>query len=373
MKNFLVIFLQEQKGQALAMALCMLALGSLIIYPLLTLTHTSVNAGQREENRMYEHYAANAGIMDGIRAVITDDPHLPPHGENWTHSYSISDTNGRAVNVALSTIDQNNWKISSTATSDDGRSSELNCWVENYTLPPNALTSESLWLKSSSTVNGNIQYNSDNGTLTLDGTLNGDIKDEAINWPTLEESQNYYLTELDGAPTYPGNLILNLDSATLENPYSLGPIHINGYLLINAMPQGGAVRFDGTVYVDGYVYIGRDVVLDLNNNTIFANDIKLQIVEDTTVIGNGCFIAAPYVSLASSRAEDANLIIWSINSYVALPQGGNIYGSALARTQITLEPGTTMTWQRPPSGFLRPPFDFSSRQFYIVGWESNQE
>ncbi|MFC1902136.1 hypothetical protein ACFLX3_04340, partial [Chloroflexota bacterium] len=349
--------LREQKGQALPIALAMLAIGSLVVAPLLNLAENTLRAGIRDESRMYEHYAANAGIMDGIRKIITDSPNIPPHGENWSHSYGIPDTNNRIVDVSISTIDQNNWKIASTATSGSGHSTELDCWVEKLSLPPNALTSNNIWMKSSSTVNGNIQYDSDNGSLTMDGTLNGDIKDEAINWPTLEEVQNYYLEELDGAPTHEGNLILNLASTTLGNPHSLGPIHITGYLLINAMPQGGAVRLDGTVYVDGYIFVGRDVVLDLNNNTIFANITKFEIVEDTTIIGNGCIIAAPYVSMGSSRCEDANLIIWSINSYVDLPQGGNLYGTALAPTQITLEPGTMMTWQRPESGLPIPPFD----------------
>ncbi|MFC1942240.1 hypothetical protein ACFLWU_03370 [Chloroflexota bacterium] len=365
------LLIREQGGQALPLALAMLAVGSLTVVPLLNLTETALRSGMREERQMYEHYAANAGVMDGIREIITDNPNIPPHGENWTYNYSISDTNNRSVDVILSTIDQTNWKISSTTTSGSGDSTELECWVEKPSLPPNALTSNNIWMKSSSTVNGDIQYDSDNGSLTMDGTLNGNIKDEAINWPTLTEVQNYYLEELDGEPTHEGNLILNLASTTLDEPYSLGPIHITGYLLINAVPQGGAVRLDGTVYVDGYIFVGRDVVLDLNNNTIFANITKLEIVADTTIIGDGNIIAAPWISMGSSQAEDANLIIWSINNYVALPAGGNLFGTALAPTQITLEPGTAMTWQRPSSSCPIPPFDFSSSQFRIIGWESN--
>ena len=165
---------------------------------------------------------------------------------------------------------------------------------------------------------------------------------------------------------------MNLSSSTLENPYSLGPIHITGYLIINGPPQGAAVRFDGTVYVDGYIFVGRDVKLLLNNNTIFANTTKLEIVQDTIIIGNGCFIAAPFLSISSETVSGANIIMWSINSYVALAQTGNLKGSALARTQITLEPGAEMTWQPPPSGLPIPPFDFSSRQFRIVGWEETR-
>ena len=166
----------------------------------------------------------------------------------------------------------------------------------------------------------------------------------------------------------------NLDSSTLTNPYSLGPIHIEQNLIINATPQGGAIRFDGTVYVDGYILITPDVVVYLNNNTIFGNNLYVKLDQETTIIGNGCIIAAPQIIFESSYYDDANVILWSINSSVGFWQtGGNLRGTALARTQIRLEPGAMMTWQRPPSDMPIPPFDFSEHQYRIIGWESTSQ
>jgi len=91
MKNTLNKLLWNEKGQALPIALAMLAIGSLVITPLLNLTETALRSGISEEGRMYEHYAANAGTSDGLLKIVTDNPNIPPVGENW--SYSIADTN----------------------------------------------------------------------------------------------------------------------------------------------------------------------------------------------------------------------------------------------------------------------------------------
>ena len=67
-KETLRKLLREQSGQALPIALAMLAIGSLIVVPLLNLTEATLTSGRNDETRMYEHYAANAGVMDGVAA-----------------------------------------------------------------------------------------------------------------------------------------------------------------------------------------------------------------------------------------------------------------------------------------------------------------
>ena len=133
MRTILRRLLREQRGQVLPIALAMLATGSLVVVPILNLTETALRAGIRDESRMYEHYATNAGVMDAIREIITDNPQLPAVGANWT--YSIPDTNNRSVDIIISTIDSNNWKITSTATSGNGGSTELECYLEQLSLP----------------------------------------------------------------------------------------------------------------------------------------------------------------------------------------------------------------------------------------------
>ena len=83
---------------------------------------------------MKEHYAANAGIMDGIREIITDNPQLPAVGANWT--YGIPDTNNKDVDVTISTLSQSNWRIDSTARGISGHSTILECYASLASIPP---------------------------------------------------------------------------------------------------------------------------------------------------------------------------------------------------------------------------------------------
>ncbi|MFC1869846.1 hypothetical protein ACFLYE_01075 [Chloroflexota bacterium] len=365
MKKLLGILISEQKGQALAMALCMLALGSLIIYPLLTLTHTSVKAGQSEESRMYEHYAANAGIMDGVLKLITDNPTIPPHGENWSHSYSIPNTNNRSVNVIISTIDQSNWKITSTATSSIGHGTELNCYVEESNYLPNAINTNSVTIGRDAVVNGNVQRNPD-GFFSNRGTINGRIIEKPIEWPTIEEVTTLYLDEIAGAPTHEGDLTLDLGPETIADPYSLGPIYINGDL--NIAYGDSAVRLDGLVYVNGSVEIESLVHVYMNDNTIFSQE-ALWISSDAIMHEYGCIVTASNLYFEPAYDPNACTILWSVEDVVGVGStGAEIYGAAYSPISVTVARNSTLTYVEHPPGLSIPPLP---EKFRISSWESS--
>ena len=371
MKKNLSIVLQEQKGQALPIALAMMAIGSLILYPLLSLTNTSLKAGQREESRMYEHYAANAGIMDGIREIITDNPQLPAAGDNWT--YSIPNTNNRIVNVTISTIDQNNWEITSTATSSNGENTELYCWVKR-SIPAKAITSESITIRKDATINGDVQWDSNLGNLNNKGIINGEIIDAPIAWPAIEDVSAYYLDQVNGEPTHEGELTLVLGSETLADPYSLGPIYINGNLSIQANPEG-AVRLDGTVYVDGCVDIDPNVSIYLNNNTLYSNQMGgVELASGSSVYEYGCIVSRHAIYFSPICDADAYIIAWSLGQPVILLTSGELNGAMFSGElstpgEVEAQYGTVLTWAQPPPELLLPPF--LNTGFRIVGWESS--
>jgi len=367
MKNTLNKLLWNEKGQALPIALAMLAIGSLVITPLLNLTETALRSGISEEGRMYEHYAANAGTSDGLLKIVTDNPNIPPVGENW--SYSIADTNGRTVEVIISTIDQSNMKITSTATSNNGESTEINCYVEKMTYLPNAITSTHVVINKDGVVNGNVQYDSSLGTITNGGTINGEIIDAPVSWPTTEEVDAFYLDQVDGAPTIEGNLTLNLGSETLLDPYSLGPIFINGNLSITRGPA--AVRLDGTVYVNGTVSINRDVNVYMNNNTIFSKS-SLWISGDAKVYESGCIVSIPQITFYPDVDPDGCAIIWSVGSQIDVGSAGKtVYGAAYSPTQITIANSSILTYKEFPPEMSIPPLP--GKSFKIVGWESTSQ
>jgi len=343
----------------------MLAIGSLTVVPLLNLTETALRSGIREESRMYEHYAANAGIMDGIREIITDNPQLPAVGDNWT--YSIPDTNNRSVDVIISTIDSNNWKITSTAISGNGGSTKLECYIEKKSYLPNAITSTSVYIENQAIVNGNVQWDSVSGTFeNYGGVINGEIIDSAITWPTIEEVTAFYLEEVQDAPVFEGNLTLNLGSETIGNPYSLGPIYINGNLVINNGPS--EVRLDGPVYVTGSVSINRAVNVYMNNNTIFSQN-SFWISAAAKVYEYGCIVSIPAFAFSPDMDPDNCVILWSVNSKVTLGAAGEtVYGAAYSPQQVYVDRRTTLTYMEFPPDISIPPLPGST--FRIVGWES---
>ena len=363
MKKILSILLREEKGQALPIALVMLALGSLILYPVLSLTSTSLKSGQREESRMYEHYAANAGIMDGIREIITDNPQLPAAGDNWT--YSIPDTNNRSVNVIISTISQSNWKINSIATSSNGHSTELDCYAKLMSIPPNAISSGKVTIDNEVIINGNVQW--ENPPFKNNGTVNGDIINKALRWPAIADVSAFYLEQVEGAPTYEGHLNLNLGPETLADPYSLGPMYINGNLNIYSSPQG-AVRLDGNLYVQGQVFLDPNTTIHMNNLTIFSNSTFVMNQPSAVVSGYGCIVTKLGIVLYPSFDPGSYIVAWSVQGPINLRTPSELNGVALAYSSAWVGSGTTITWSEPPPGLSLPPFGLK-----IVGWESNEQ
>ena len=362
-KETLCKLLREQNGQALPIALAMLAIGSLVVTPLLNLTETTLRSGIRDESKMHEHYAANAGIMDGIREVVADNPSLPAVGDNWT--YSIPDTNNRNVNVTISTISQSNWKITSTATSGSGHSTELNCYAKLASIPPNALSAGKVTIDNGAIINGNVQW--ENNPFKNNGTINGEIINKALRWPEVADVEAFYLEQVEGAPFYEGNLDLNLGPETLPDPYSLGPIYINGNLNIYSNPQG-AVRLDGNVYAEGSVFLDPNTTIYMNNFAIYTEGSFIMNQPSAVVSDYGCIVAKQGITLYPSFDPGSYIVAWSVQGATDLSTPSELNGAALAYTSLWVGSDTTITWSEPPPGLSLPPFGLK-----IVGWESTAE
>jgi cytoskeletal protein CcmA (bactofilin family) len=363
-KNTLNKLWRDEKGQALPIALAMLAIGSLVITPLLNLTMTSIRAGVSDESRMYEHYAANAGIGDGILNIITGDPQLPAVGENWT--YSIPDTNDRGVDVIITRIDSKSWKITSTAISGNGTGTKLDCYAESASIPSNAISGGQVTIESGSVINGNVQW--ETKPFKNNGTINGEIINAALTWPDVEYISAYYLERVEGAPAHEGELNLNLGPETVADPYSLGPIYINGNLVINSVSEG-AVRLDGDVYVNGAVIISGNTHVYANYFTIFANS-SFAINSTSVSVGEyGCFVAKHTIAFYSSFEPGSYIVAWSIQNLVNFYSTAvEFNGSVLGYDSVFIGSDNTINWSVPPPGLSVPPF--GSFGLKIVGWES---
>ena len=100
MKTIMKRAIRGQKGQVLTLVLILLVLGGLILAPLLGLMTTGLMSGQVYENKMYEYYAADAGIEDALWRLVNED---------WLPFYRLDQlrgdlVNGKEVAVAIESV-----------------------------------------------------------------------------------------------------------------------------------------------------------------------------------------------------------------------------------------------------------------------------
>jgi hypothetical protein len=88
----------NEKGQAFILALILLAVGGLIIAPLLAFMGTGLMASQVYEKNMQALYTADAGVEDALWRIMNDPPASLPD------SYQVSDVNGMSVDVLIEEV-----------------------------------------------------------------------------------------------------------------------------------------------------------------------------------------------------------------------------------------------------------------------------
>ena len=112
MKVALTKSIKDEKGQALIIVLILMLLGGLIIAPLLQYMSTGIKVGKEVyENKMYEFYAADAGVEDALwylqstERLMQLDPTWKPDNTTWSRAYDLTDDiNGKDVHVTITYI-----------------------------------------------------------------------------------------------------------------------------------------------------------------------------------------------------------------------------------------------------------------------------
>ena len=87
---------RDEAGQAFVIVLILLLMGGLMISPLLGFMSTGLIAGQANEERMLELYAADAGVEDALWKIINNQV---PAEEDMPYSLTV---NGKNVEVDMS-------------------------------------------------------------------------------------------------------------------------------------------------------------------------------------------------------------------------------------------------------------------------------
>ncbi|MFC2045330.1 hypothetical protein ACFLUH_01460 [Chloroflexota bacterium] len=375
MRRLLKSLKNEESGQTFILVLCMLVLGSLLMVPLLNLSASSIQYHETIERNTVETYSAEAGVEYAV-GKLGNSPETymtTPLDYNFT-------TNNKTVDVTTEYLGNDVFIISSTAATDAGRSTTIESYVElsapdfSY-LPENAITSPNdIYIQPGGTVNGDVQYN---GILDNKGVINGVESTEPIPWPLINDAQAYYWNDVKNLVPYP------VDSIDLKFTTNIGPTYVDGPFTVNNTDKDGAIlQLDGTLYVAGDLNFdqpggSKTFMLNLNNQTIFAEGNITFPSANIAVWGNGCIIAMGTVDFHPSTSSSWNhfVFIMSINDVVNFQPNGDFTGSLAGDVMVDLQPGSSITWIEPPWDLLNiPQGDFDNGNYggaapTIVSWQ----
>ena len=357
---------KNESGQgALAMVLLLLMLGAIILTPLLVFMQTGVKAGRVYESKLQEFYAADAGVEDAIWNITYANLTTPAN-------YTLADeVNNRTTNVTIEPVSgggHSGYKIISTATSDSGGNTTIECYygtLDYSSLLDNAITSNgTVEIKNKVDVTGNVSTPNctyagypgcgcTNCTYSIDCVnCTNCCSQEPLSWPTAEELSKYYYDKVKNLTPY-GGMDIEIDKKPER-----GPLYRDGELDIYSGEKDASAKLNGTVYVTGDTTIGgnKNWTLNLNNQTIFVESDSigdgkeaLKIGGKVTLAGSGCIIAVGDIDFhpnIATGSENDFILIFSVENKVDLHPGGNFYGAVAGELEVGVQSGHNpfITW-----------------------------
>ena len=378
MKTIVKRLARDEKGASLVLVLILLLISGLIIGPLLSYMGTGLITGEVYETRTAELYAADAGVEDAIWKIQHpgEAGYLPCSPGNPPRVYTITDINGKDVEVTIEYQDDGGFKITSIAATDDGggtaaiTGTEIEAYVtpvsNNYTgLLDNVITSQN-----------EIDYPPFPDISYPEG--HGPVANYDGPWPTPEGLADFYWPNVAGETHYDGDTEIDLEGNSCplgpiyindeENnnwPSGLGPLYVDGELeILNSIKTDPppTLTLTGTLYITGDTLIGKtgkDFNLDLNGQTIFvasnSSDPQkaLWIGGQCTILGPGVIIAVGDVYFEPNIPVGMTdpIFILSVSGTTTLQPGGDFYGAVAGSVEVNVKSGEGPIITYPPGGF----------------------
>ena len=355
MKTIVKRLIRDEKGQALVIALILLALGGLIAAPLLAYMNTGLTTGGVYERKADELYAADAGVEDAVWKIQQGDVQICPGSPDWP-TYYIT-VNNKIVGVNISSIFgvgniTTLYRVVSTAKSDRSET-EIEAYitgeVKSSGILDNVITSRCGY----DLTGGKSQVN------PPEGEEHGPEGNYAGVWPTTEMLSDLYWEDVKDYP-------YTSDTLDVKNyAAGIGPLYRDGTLDIkNTGTAGLEVQLNDTLYITGDTDIGQtnqDFTLDLNGQTIFVesdtgaapeddpcnpgNGYALKIGGKCTLTGSGCIIAVGNIEFKPnlSCSEDDYILVLSVNGKTYMQPNGDFYGTLAGNAEVYIQNGYA-TW-----------------------------
>jgi hypothetical protein len=319
--------LKKEAGQALPMTLILLVLGGLLVVPTLAFMSTNLTANRTVDQSNLRLYAADAGVEEILWNIKYNESFtLPADGDEWPPSGPLTlNIDDRTVEVEISKQAGQPYKITSTATSPDGRNTTVECFL-------NAEANFAWLFEHALTSSGDINLSPNDviyGGAICGGQVNGDpeqirtgeiVEGSTMQFPTEELLSAFYVQDVDSPDKtqyyYPDNgypsSSYNVSGGTSSNPVIIPALYRNGNLSITG---SGYARLGGTLYIDGqFDFSDKDVTLDLNGQTIYAtyyNNCSGNAVyfgPDCETYGPGCVIGVGDINFQPKLGQGKHLL-----------------------------------------------------------------
>jgi len=307
----------KESGQTLIMALILLALGSLLVVPLLNQSFTNLRYHQSNECRTLNSYSADSGV-EYVLCKLYGEPGLyteTPLQESFT-------LNNRTVDVTAEYQGSGVFLVNSTASGGGCGSTGITTYVNlaagSFAFAIAAKTSISLEnaLVDSTPEgdngdihsNGNIDLVGGNVFVFGDAYAVGTITGETVTGLVVEgASPIQFPGDYSGLYENMAKEGGTSGSLTITEDQDLGPMYIDGDLTVEA---NTIVSLLGTVYVTGTITV---------NNGRFQGEQNVVAEGNITISGGGVF--STVVPLFTSVSGDITLSGTLVDAVVYAPNG----------------------------------------------------
>jgi hypothetical protein len=383
--------IRDEKGQTLILVLILLAVGALIIAPLLDYMGTGLISGEVYDKKTDELYAADAGAEDAVWKIqnqVDEVYYLYCGGGNHTLSYNITDVNGKSVAVTIAYVDAFTYNVTSIATGD-GSGTKIVAYITAKSrygdfsgMLNHVLTSEGTFYCPNPPTPCPCSKLNDLVSPGCNETNGPNPYYDPLNWPTPQDLAGFYWWDVNNVTPYPSDTIdLNGSNMTLGPLYrNVGPT----FTINNGKSQTNpTLKLTGTLYITCDTLIGttgNDFTLDLNGNTIFVssnttgNQKALSIGDRVTIQGPGVIIAVGdmYFAPKSQLGGTTNpIFMLSVLGQSLLQPGGDFYGAIAGGVEVDLKSGNKVYY--PSGGFGSSDLNFPTGIQYLIysiaSWE----
>jgi len=363
---------KRESGIALILAMVILAVGSLIIAPLVAVVTSSMHVGHNVEQNVDRYYAADAGVENALNQLrLYYDSASIPKNLGSTYHFVLPNINNQGVSFDMSLQDKVKriyQIVGHSPGTDITTLIQPSDWYGD--LLDNAITTQGdVKLNTGTNIVGPITSGTPpSGNGNYDPSKWKDFDLNPVDHPAVLALSNFYKTQAITGVGYPAWQV----GPTYGSTYSgtITPSIINGGTCNSVLNIKGTqtINLTGTLFVNGNINFGpNNMTLYLNGNTVYSTgNVDIKSGGGLKTFGFGCIIAEGDINYYTNGSSDPTgfLFLLSVNGQVNILNSDSITGSVASfgtgQNIIEFKNGSDLIYTSRPEDKLNfPGSDFS--------------